>query len=290
MSDGETTLSDAAFDDVAPWGRYRMTGIAGALLKLCHGIPPVPGGRRLAMWLRHPLKHRLRRPVDVEAWGYRLRLMPRGNLSESRWLFVPQFIDRAERRFFAERLNGQAVFVDVGANAGLYSFWAARCSGPGGRVLAVEPDPELQRRIRFNLQTNRVANLHLVPAALSDKPGSMRLKIGAGNRGENALEPGCSSSGSSGDGGVAVVVKTLPQLCAEVGIEHITALKIDIEGHEHAVMRHFFDCAPRALWPRYMQFETCTQDQTRSMQRLSDEFGYTLACRGRMNTIVQRGD
>ena len=38
--------------------------------------------------------------------------------------------------------------VDIGANAGIYSFWAHRCMGGNGRILAVEPDPEMRPTTR----------------------------------------------------------------------------------------------------------------------------------------------
>ena len=287
-----TAASDhaSAFDSDSAWGTHRLHGRDAALLRLCHALPPaLPGGRRLALWLRHPLKHRLQGPVDTDVWGLKLRLMPRGNLSESRWLFMPQFIDRTEREFMRANLPEDGTFVDIGANAGLYSAWAASaCLHGTGTVLAVEPDPELQRRITFNRDLNQLDNLDIAPCALGDTDGNATLQVGNKNRGENHL----ANSATDGDASaneVSVPIRTLTGLLTERNIDRIDGLKIDIEGHEHTVIRHFFDNAPESLWPRFLVFETCTEAQAESMQALAEEKGYRTAARGRLNTIAIAG-
>lgn len=246
--------------------------------------------RRLALWLRHPLKHRLQGPVDTDTWGLKLRLMPRGNLCESRWLFMPQFIDRTEREFMRAHLPADGTFVDIGANAGLYSVWAASaCFHGKGTVLAIEPDPELQRRITFNRDLNQLDNLHIAPCALGDTDGNASLVVGGKNRGENQLANSATDGDAAADE-VSVPVRTLAGLLAERNIDRIDGLKIDIEGNEHAVMRHFFDTAPESLWPRFLIFESCTEAQAESMQALAESKGYRTAARGRLNTIAETGE
>lgn len=290
MAEGPQNPIMDTFDDASAWGVHRPSGATAILLRLCHTVPPaLPGGRRLALWLRHPLKHRLRGPVDTEAWGLKLRLMPRGNLSESRWLFMPQFIDRAEREFMRAHLPADGTFIDIGANAGLYSLWAAGvCLTSGGRVLAVEPDPELQRRITFNRDLNQLDNLDILPCALDDAEGKASLVLGGRNRGENRIADSATGETASADA-VSVPVRTLTGLLQERSIERIDGLKIDIEGREHAVMRQFFDTAPESLWPRFLIFETCTEAQAESMHALAAAKGYRTAARGRLNTIAETG-
>ena len=241
------------------------------------------------MWARHPLKHRFRTPVDVCIWDWRLRLMPRGNLSESRWLFLPRFVDRAERLFWQSHLAEDAVFLDIGANAGLYSFWVARCISSAGRVVAVEPDPQLQRRMRFNLQQNHLVNIELIPAALGATSGSARLVGDANNLGQNRVSTAPTNRANADDPALSkeVPVKTLLELCQQLGLARIDGLKIDIEGREHEVMAAFFATAPAALFPKWLQFERCTEAQARDMERLVREVGYRRVALGRMNAIYQ---
>lgn len=255
------------------------------------------------MWARHPLKRKLRGPVDAEVWGLRLRLMPRGNLSESRWLFLPRHFDRAERAYWRRTLRPGDTFLDIGANAGAYSFWAAMAVGRGGVVLAIEPDPALRERIAFNASLNDLPQIRLVDCALGDAPGEATLVLGRTNRGQNVLA-GAADPRAAGDaetdadhsdrnvqadaGCVTVVVRTLLDVVEEHSLDRIDGLKIDIEGHEHRVMRHFFEHAPASLHPARLQFERCTRQQADSMRTLMDEHGYRCVCTGRMNAIYQR--
>jgi len=271
------------FDDRSAWGAHALRGFERALLGLAHRVPAVPGGRRVALWLRHPLKHRLRGPVDAVVWGLRLRLMPRGNLSESRLLFLPGFVDRVERRELARRLGAGSVFFDVGANAGLYSFWASRLVGDSGRVVAVEPDGEMRRRVGFNLAANGVRNVTVCGCAVSDRSGEARLAVGEKNRGENRIE-------DTGEG-EAVVVRTLTELCEAEGVGRIDGMKIDIEGHEVRALRHFFEHAERGLWPRVLIFEDHGDAGGDGVRALVEGVGYREVCRGRLNRVHElRGD
>ena len=63
-------------------------------------------------------------------------------------------------------------FVDGGANLGYFTLLAADCVGPTGRVDAFEPQPEILRRLKDNLQRNGmtgIANVHEL--ALSNEDG-----------------------------------------------------------------------------------------------------------------------
>jgi FkbM family methyltransferase len=63
------------------------------------------------------------------------------------------------------------LFLDIGANIGVYSVYAAEC---GAEVIAVEPVPHNAERVRENLAVNGYAG-QVVQAALSDHPGSVRI-------------------------------------------------------------------------------------------------------------------
>jgi len=286
--DAQTAAPSCEFDDASPWGTHRLKGIAAGWLRGCHAIPAIPGGRRLAMWARHPLKHRLHGPVDARIWGWRLRLMPRGNLSESRWLFLPRFVDRAERLFWQRHLPGDAVFLDVGANAGMYSFWIARCLGSPARILAIEPDPQLQRRLTFNRQQNDLTQLELLPLALGESTGTARLVTGSNNLGENRMSS-ASANPEEETTAEPIPVRTLLGICEQHRLQRIDGLKIDIEGREHEVMAPFFANAPATLYPRWLQFERCTDAQASAMEALMTEVGYHRVAIGRMNAIYARG-
>jgi FkbM family methyltransferase len=282
---------EAAFDADAAWGRYAPPIFTRGWLGFCHRLSALPGGRRLALWARHPLKHRLTGPVDAKLWGYRLRLMPRGNLSESRWLFLPHALDRAERRFWQRHLQSGDVFIDIGANAGVYTCWGARCVGPTGRVVSVEPDPAMQQRIHFNVQQNQLTNVQIIDCALGATPGEAQLVVGQGNRGENALaESDGDGSGESDQTSesITVPVRTLADVCDAERVDRIAGLKLDIEGREHAVLGQFLESSNAGRYPRFIQFEKGLSSQNATLHALVCSYGYQRVCEGRMNAIYGR--
>ena len=278
----EAPVKNIKFDSCNQWGFYRPRSLVRFQLGLCHRLSTIPALSRLVFWLRHPLKHRMTGPVDIVIWGLKMRLMPRGNLSESRVLFMPGLFDRVERVFLKDRLRSGAVFFDIGANAGAYSFWVFSCLKTQCSIYSIEPDPELQRRIRFNADTNKAKNLILIPEALSDESGAMQLVLGKGNRGQNTLEKNSSDTNT-----LTVRVRTLLELVKQLGIKKIDALKIDIEGHESRVMSHFFSNACKEVWPKWIICETCTEKQEQGMGSLLDSVGYRRIGSGKMNTIFE---
>ena len=128
-------------------------------------------GRLLANGLRRIVMQRLPEDggVDVKRWGLRLRLHPRRNGCEMGLLFTPQFYEAGERAALAAwiaeaRTAGQPfVFVDIGANVGLFSFFVASCAGGDARILAIEPERETLRRLRFNIEANAGLPIQVLP-------------------------------------------------------------------------------------------------------------------------------
>jgi FkbM family methyltransferase len=123
--------------------------------------------------------------------------------------------------------------VDVGANIGLHTVRLAKLAGRGGVVTAIEPDPGLARRIERNLVLNDLANVRVVNAAASDEAGPVTLHRpdpGDPNRARASLH---GYSYLTGDA-ISVPAVTVDQVC---GRERVALIKIDVEGHEGAVVR-----------------------------------------------------
>lgn len=274
-----------ALPNDASWGAHAPSGWRQVWLSCLHALPAGNAWRRLALWLRKPLKSRLHNPVDVTIWGLRLRLQSRGNLSEQRLILMPQFLDRVERETLARELAGGGVFLDIGANIGVYSYWVAATCGPAVRVEAFEPDPLLGQRLRHNLALNPgLAHLHLNPVALGAEEGEVILMAGVGNAGENRIV--ASAAPPANTSATRVRMTTLPTFLRENKIDRIDALKIDVEGHEVAVLEPLFNTCPRETWPRLVVCEVVKHGDT-IIDRLLATHGYTLTGRGRLNGIYR---
>lgn len=242
--------------------------------------------RRPLLWLRKPLKEWLSSdPVDAEIWGLRLRLWPTGNLSEQRLLFMPQFLDDAERKFMERefRAGGQC-FLDIGANAGVYTLWAASL-GLDVQIEAFEPDPELCERLQANLDRNSIEKVRLHSIALGNPEKPASLVRNKRNRGENRLVDGPHRKG------IPVSVRLLWEILQKRNIGRVDILKIDVEDHESEILLPFFSQAPQSLWPKFVICELPRKKRDwrncRVASLLADR-RYTLLQRTQMNGIFQR--
>jgi len=64
-------------------------------------------------------------------------------------------------------------------------------------------------------------------------------------------------------------------------------MKIDVEGHEITILGHFFEHAPRSVFPRLLICETLDSTQSDPLRTLIEKAGYQLIARGRMNTVFR---
>jgi FkbM family methyltransferase len=121
-----------------------------------------------------------------------------------------------------------AVFLDVGANIGLYSCVLGRHKLVRS-VIAFEPDRENFARLQANIALNALADLiDARHAAVGDASGVVTLvPSGTANRGTSRIEPG------AGDG-YEVASVALDTVVPMRGA--MIALKVDVEGYEAQVL------------------------------------------------------
>lgn len=282
--------ADGGARSLPAWGESPPGLLFEIVLKLSRAVPQLPLLKQLAFLLRRTGRALRPTTVDVVHWGLRLRLATRGNVSESTFLFMPGRWDVEERRFLAAHLAPGAMFVDVGTNAGGYLWWLQHILGSRWRALAVEPDPELGARLRFNLRTNRMDHVTVVEAAVGPVTGEARLRIDARNRGENVLvspDPDATRPSPSRDS-VAVRVLPLPELLEEAGLEQVDGLKIDVEGLEAVILEDFLTRAPDRLLPRILLTETRDSPEHRALLERLEENGYRVELRTRLNVGLRR--
>ena len=126
------------------------------------------------------------------------------------------------------------VAVDVGCNKGSYLYWLSR-SVPRGRVFAFEPQPLLADYLKRVTRALRMDNVCVEGSGVSDKPGRLTLYIpGESDSPAASFEEVITRSEKCRV--VEVPVTTLDEYFE--GVEgRIGAIKIDVEGHELAVLR-----------------------------------------------------
>lgn len=307
-------MTEDPFSDASPWGRCRPSGPGGFWLRAARALPAGWPWSRFALLARRLARRSLRGPVDTRLWGLRLRLHPDRSVSEARILFLPRSWDRVERGLLREWIEPGFTFVDVGANAGAYSFWVLSLAGKGGRVVAVEPDPALARQLRYNVRVNGAGKrMRVVEAAVSASRGEGTLLLASDNSGENRLAGegegppiaenapvaegggtgdavGPGSAGSARNATVPVRVRTLADLVADAGLDRIDCLKVDVEGREGDVIRPYLAGARRSRWPRRMIVELAYRpgvrgDDQEELKSWIVARGYRLVRRTKLNGV-----
>lgn len=106
--------------------------------------------------------------------GVRIRLHFDSELSKL--IYVNDF-ERTEREFLKAYLKPGDLFVDVGANIGLFSLVAAKLVGPSGRVYAFEPTGRIYERLAINRMLNGFECMACFRLALSDHIGQQSLFV-----------------------------------------------------------------------------------------------------------------
>lgn len=272
-------------DDQPAFGSYPVAPTHRWLVAATRRLPTRGAGKSLAHLLRRPFILTHRKVVDDVVDGLRLRVHLLGNVCERRYFFTPRLYDRAEHDFIQTTVRHGGSFVDVGANVGLYSLWAAAAVGPGGRVLSLEPNPVALERLRFNIDANGFGDrVEVLPVAAGGSDGEIDLWLDPLNLG------GSSARQSDQRKAVRVPVRPLLDIVTEAGLDHIDVMKLDIEGYEDAVLLPFLDAAPASLLPGAIIIEESPDRwQTDLLGRL-EQSGYHVHHRGRMNLILVRGD
>ncbi|MHA7812191.1 MAG: FkbM family methyltransferase [Phycisphaerales bacterium] len=139
--------------------------------------------------------------------------------------------ERDEVRFMlAHDLAGKLV-LDIGANAGIYSYWMSKAVGKSGRVIAFEPQPEMIDALKKLRHSFRFPQLEIAETGLSDEPGEAVLQRQMSHLGGASIArdiPGADDS-------FTIPLTTLDAYVEEHADRPVSFIKCDVEGHEPSV-------------------------------------------------------
>lgn len=204
----------------SPWPRGK-TGLKTRLAERFPSFGPASirlrpfrsSGRELALW------HQPVASLAVHQWLW-------GNVDN---------MDEARLLAPLEKPGG-GVFLDIGANCGFYSLFAA--TRPAAQVIAMEASPDTAELLRRNVKQHSTAitkagsHIDVVQAACGDHSGQVSF--------EHCWDDGASSlfkvpqrSGRT----VTVPMLTGDDVLEQRNITYVDVCKIDVEGAELAVLR-----------------------------------------------------
>jgi FkbM family methyltransferase len=192
---------------------------------------PANSGRRLravARAVRYQALARLFHRRGVARLGERSRLWVDLHRTAAASVLYANPPDLPEMLAWRRELGDGGLFIDVGANVGTYTIWAAEL---GAEVIAIEPAPDTFELLRENIALNGYP-VTAVLAAAGDHCGTARFS--AGLDAGNSLRP---------DGPAVTDLVTIDSL---IGERRVAGMKIDVEGYEIDVLHG----AARALTER----------------------------------------
>jgi FkbM family methyltransferase len=222
-----------------------------------------------------------------------LRHMPRDAVRSLRRQLGFQPKPSEELLKIAGDLAVGATFVDIGANAGRFSIYAAQKVGPLGHVLAIEANPKLAKLLRSLASRKGLANIAVEPVAVGEHEGAATL--------HRFRKDGQSSLYRDGRGlprdeearagrltPIVVPLRPLAAILCDHGIKAVDALKIDIEGYEDRALIPFFQSAPRSLWPQRLLIERSPHIWREDCIAFMRSVGYQSIWEGQGDTLLSR--
>jgi len=239
------------------------------------------------------------KPFDVALWGGYARLYPHENISEQKALLCPFHYDKKELQFLKKHLTSKDdVFFDIGANAGLYSFYMASQTSQPLEIHLFEPEAEMMRRIqeKFALTANQPMlknkQIHLHPFALGTQSQTATLVRGEKDYGGAYIEGNKLSNraqNAQNEIKSEIVIKSFVDFLNEFKIKTITALKIDVEGYEDRIIKQLFEKASESVWPKALSIEHISQkDWEFDCINEALNRGYSIELKTRNNTALLR--
>lgn len=125
------------------------------------------------------------------------------------------------------------VFVDGGANVGLFTLVAAARVGRTGKVLAFEPGRIVRMRLLENALLNSFEQVVVMPFALSSHSGEASFRaFDLAGAGLSHLAPAADEAGEV----ETVALTTLDAAITPADRRRLRLIKLDLEGAEHAAL------------------------------------------------------
>ncbi len=141
--------------------------------------------------------------------------------------------DAPFRRYLEATLAPGSRFIEIGANVGFFSLFAAKLVGPTGRVYAFEPEPDICEALTRSAKENGYDHLIPLQLALSDREDELvfyRARDGTAS----SLVPEAKGKEGRYERTLTAKVTTLDTLLRDGRIpsEPVTGIKVDVEGEE----------------------------------------------------------
>ena len=155
--------------------------------------------------------------------------------------------------------------IDVGAAVGYYTIKAGLTVGHDGKVLAIEPHPQMLHALKMNVQLYKLKNVGVIPKAVGNQKGMTKLYEAKNPHGTHTYPPRPLTSldsqwvfeklknlkslnlkrlvkrlspvTNSNEPTKEVIVDTLDNIVENSGLTKVDMIKIDIQGSEFLALQ-----------------------------------------------------
>jgi len=188
--------------------------------------------------------------------------------------------ERDELGFLSWYLRPGDIFLDAGANIGLYTLVAASKVGESGRVFSFEPSSTTYQRLENNVRLNSLTNVSCYKLALSDNKAELCLNVSLdGYDAWNSLRKPLGGNSFTTE---TVTCITLDEFVNENLLTgHIAMIKVDVEGWEAPLIVGGWQTLSRSDAPLLqLEFNQSPKEGTNPLNlrvsQLLHELGYQL--------------
>ena len=132
-----------------------------------------------------------------------------------------------KRLAFEREIEPSSVVYDIGANVGYFSLLASVLTGEKGKVYAFEPLPRNIEFLKKHIALNKLSNIQVFEAAVSNQSGDAFFDFGAST----------AMGHLSDSGGLRVRMASLDDLFSAGMLDPPDYIKLDVEGAEYDALR-----------------------------------------------------
>ena len=196
--------------------------------------------------------------------------------------------EKKEINFIKKNSFNNSVFIDIGANMGLYTQNIASLNSKQKKIkiIAIEPNPINCYRLKENLKLlkKRIPKILSITkiknCALSDRNKKINLDFSKG------LATGFLTS-KKNKKNILVNCRKLINIVDEEKLIYITNLKIDIEGSEDSVLIPFLKNCKKELYPKNIILEHSSHKLwKKDLTKFLYKYGYKKIFKNRSNLIL----
>ncbi len=193
---------------------------------------PIKMLMRLLTWSLHCL-FKIPAVIKLPKWDCKFYLPPKFRKAGSTGVYILRERYESPLTYLDRFLKPGQVFIDGGANFGIYTAAASQIVGNDGVVLSFEPSVESFPVLERNVQLNQFDNVNLFNLALSSQEGTAPLY-----HIDNAPNSYSLNSDSRSDTTFEEVsTETLDGILLRENISKVDFIKLDVEGAEEEVLK-----------------------------------------------------